>query len=67
MNCPNCDSKLSCGCQKRRASDGKDVCTNCLALYESQIVNQNLRPADAPATAPSEIKVSYTQNPTDTP
>jgi hypothetical protein len=24
-NCPNCKKKLSCGCQKRQASDGKTV------------------------------------------
>lgn len=34
MTCPNCKSKLTCGCQKKKASNGKDVCTNCLAQYE---------------------------------
>jgi len=34
-NCPNCKKKLSCGCQKRTASDGKTVCSGCLTSYES--------------------------------
>ena len=34
-NCPNCKKKLSCGCQKRKASDGKTVCSGCITSYES--------------------------------
>ncbi len=37
--CNNCKSKLSCGCQKRTASNGQQVCANCLAKYEAQIKN----------------------------
>jgi hypothetical protein len=37
MNCQNCGSKLSCGCQKRVASDGKEVCSTCAANYENQL------------------------------
>jgi len=39
--CPNCNQKLSCGCQKRNASNGTQVCTNCLGGYESKIKNIN--------------------------
>ena len=35
--CSNCNQKLSCGCQKRNASNGVQVCSNCLSSYESQI------------------------------
>jgi len=28
--CPNCGTKLSCGCQKRTTPDGIQVCTNCI-------------------------------------
>jgi hypothetical protein len=35
--CPNCKTHLSCGCQKRTASDGKQVCNNCLVQYEAEI------------------------------
>jgi hypothetical protein len=37
MNCPNCQSKLSCGCQKRIATDGKEVCSNCVTAYENHL------------------------------
>ena len=37
MNCPNCNNAITCGCQKRVASDGKQVCSTCLALYEQQL------------------------------
>ncbi len=33
--CSNCKKNLSCGCQKRRASDGSSVCSNCLTTYEA--------------------------------
>ena len=32
--CLNCGTKLSCGCQKRVASDKKSVCNTCLSSYE---------------------------------
>jgi hypothetical protein len=35
--CPNCKANLSCGCQRRTASNGQQVCTSCLAKYEAQI------------------------------
>lgn len=41
MNCTNCNSKLTCGCQKRVASNGKQVCTTCLAAYEAKIKVEN--------------------------
>ncbi len=37
MNCPNCNSQLSCGCQKKLASDGKTVCTKCILAYEKKL------------------------------
>jgi len=37
MNCPNCKSKLTCGCQKRIASDGKQVCSSCINNYETNL------------------------------
>jgi len=30
MNCPNCKAKLTCGCQKRSAPNGKQCCSNCI-------------------------------------
>ena len=57
MNCPNCDSQLSCGCQKRKASDGKEVCTNCLPFYEATVLNKVV--PEKSSSAPSNIKVIY--------
>ena len=37
--CNNCKRNLSCGCQKKTASDGKSCCTNCLAQYEKNLKN----------------------------
>jgi hypothetical protein len=35
--CLNCGTKLSCGCQKRVASDKKSVCGTCLSSYEASL------------------------------
>lgn len=41
MNCQNCGSRLSCGCQKKTASDGKQVCANCIDSYEQKLKQKN--------------------------
>lgn len=38
MNCQNCGTTLSCGCQKRIASNKKEVCSSCITSYENNIV-----------------------------
>ncbi len=38
--CPNCKSRLSCGCQKRTANDSKQVCTKCVTKYNSSLENK---------------------------
>jgi len=35
--CSNCKTRMSCGCQKRKASNGTQVCANCLASYEAKL------------------------------
>jgi hypothetical protein len=42
--CGNCKAKLSCGCQRRKASDGQQVCSNCLTKYEAQLKKKVLNP-----------------------
>jgi len=37
MNCPNCNTKLGCSCKIRKATDGKQVCSNCINTYEEQL------------------------------
>lgn len=39
--CSNCKQNLSCGCQRRNASDGTQVCTNCITNYESKKIVSN--------------------------
>lgn len=48
--CPNCQSNLSCGCQKRTASNGTQCCTLCLAAYEQQLKKQSGGGSNATAT-----------------
>lgn len=35
--CANCGAHLSCGCQRRNASDGKQCCENCVTAYEQKL------------------------------
>ena len=35
--CTHCGKQLSCGCQRRTASDGTQVCSSCVASYEAKL------------------------------
>ena len=35
--CTNCKKSLSCGCQRKKASDGTMVCAHCITAYEAAI------------------------------
>jgi hypothetical protein len=35
--CPNCGKKLSCGCQKTKASDGRICCNSCVGSYNKSL------------------------------
>ena len=49
MNCPNCNARLSCGCQKKRASDGTQCCSTCLPFYEKKLqAEKNINSIHAP-------------------
>lgn len=37
-SCNNCGATITCGCQDRIASDGKQVCTQCSGSYEQQLI-----------------------------
>ena len=52
--CSNCKKSLSCGCQKRRASDGAAVCSNCISSYE-KTVKTLVEPTREVTTAPIHI------------
>jgi len=36
--CTNCGATLSCGCQRRTASDGTLCCDQCIQTYEQKLV-----------------------------
>jgi len=38
--CSNCKKSLSCGCQRRTASNGMAVCTTCIGTYEASLGNK---------------------------
>ncbi len=35
--CPNCNSVISCGCQRVQATDGNIVCNDCILSYEDRL------------------------------
>lgn len=41
MTCSNCNARLSCGCKRRTASDGKQCCSSCVGAYEKTLTNNN--------------------------
>lgn len=55
-SCPNCNAKLSCGCQKRSASNGAQGCTNCITSLELSLKSN---PGSSSRT-PSNVKVLFT-------
>lgn len=65
--CPNCGANLSCGCQRRTASNGASVCTMCQGHYERTlkekkvVPKKNVTPQPGPATDPSNVQITVTQ------
>ena len=39
--CPNCKARLSCGCQKRKAINGKACCTKCVSILNQSLNKLN--------------------------
>lgn len=56
-SCPNCGAFISCGCQRRTATDGKIVCTNCLESYEQDLLRQK----SIDNASKAEIEWAYNQ------
>ena len=55
--CPTCNSKLSCGCQRRSASDGASVCSLCIGKYEVNLKNK--KSVNPQPTTPNNLQVFY--------
>jgi Zn-finger nucleic acid-binding protein len=62
--CPNCKKTLSCGCQKRKALDGTDVCTNCIGTYQNKGVTNKASNIvyKAPPLPPTEWTAEQLEN-----
>jgi len=60
--CSNCKARLSCGCQRRTAADGKSVCTKCIADYNKTKVAPVRKNRFTPPTTPSNVKATYKPN-----
>lgn len=43
MKCSNCNANLSCGCQRRTASDRTRCCSGCITVYEKKLIGGNVR------------------------
>lgn len=37
MKCNNCGNRLTCGCQKRTAKNGKLCCQTCVHTYNQKL------------------------------
>jgi hypothetical protein len=46
--CSNCGATLSCGCQKRKASNGTSACANCIGKIEAGAIQKTLKPLAKP-------------------
>lgn len=57
--CPNCKARLSCGCQKRSASNGAAVCTMCINAYEQSLRNKKSATGVYTNTTPSNVQAVY--------
>jgi len=42
MLCNNCGTNISCKCQIVVASDGKRICTKCVASYEAALKKKKI-------------------------
>ena len=55
MTCANCGAKLTCGCQKRVAANGKQCCASCVTKC-----NQNAGNSLTPQQRKIQPKGPYT-------
>jgi hypothetical protein len=53
--CKNCGAKLSCGCQKRTASDKTSACSNCVNQVEKKLKLQSKPNVTTPITQTKSV------------
>ena len=57
--CPNCKTRITCGCQNAKAKNGQQACTKCVnALNQSLTAAAANNPKNI-AESPSNVKASY--------
>lgn len=50
--CPNCNSQITCGCQKRVSTKGVQGCTKCItSLEKTKVQTNSTSPVNVKATA----------------
>ena len=63
MKCNNCGAKLSCGCQRKTAKDGKSCCTNCVNKYNKTLGENTTNELEtSEIVSNSSIKAYFTMN-----
>lgn len=60
MTCPNCKATHGCGCQARKAEDGKACCSKCVDAYNKGLKN---KPAAAVNKVEGPAKDMIPRNP----
>lgn len=51
MTCKNCGATHGCGCKARKAQDGTECCTKCVAAYNMKIAGKgNVAPKKSGVT-----------------
>lgn len=55
-NCPNCGAVITCGCQRKTASDGKQGCTQCIPAYEQALKRKMTNRTSTQGNPPSQNK-----------
>lgn len=58
MTCSNCNARLSCGCQRKTASDGTACCSSCIAFYEKGLISKKeITPTTSKSILPAQKNV----------
>ena len=58
-SCPTCGARMSCGCQRRQASNGAGACSSCVGALEEKIKVKKLAIAE---TTPTTIQPKWGAN-----
>jgi hypothetical protein len=57
--CPNCKTRITCGCQNAKCKDGSQCCTGCVASKNMQIDQTRSQKKQSSPTSPQNVAASY--------